>query len=318
MPTGSDRLGAGRTENISFQNHPARSSPPGDRPRQHRECRASCRKAPQESPHWLAQLPNSPRASGCRGGWSGRLKCIKAEITYSATALVLLPGRFATGTPRAVAAVTGMKSSPTPCRTMPRSQGAWIHDIVGHFRADHDASSHVRGKFAKRLWLRIWRNQQARMWRGIASPSGWIGFVNKTSGFSAIEGTPSTTGLIRGAKSFDPRGHSRPRLKPCWRFLDRRNAGRRARCDDISGFECPTLGRYEINAVISNSMSRVDPFCRTLSIHLNPTRNAWGSGTSSLDAMNGPNGPKVGMFLPRLKCPSPRMSSLALTSLKTP
>src|SRR5262245_16771747 len=126
-------------------------------------------------------------------------------MQYSATAVVLLPGRLATAMPRAVAAFTGMKSMPTPWRTMPLSFGAWSTMSSGSLArtmmpsTSAAAARSVSGCVSDAVTERACG---ARM----AAPSGWIGLVRRTSGLSAMAqlfGSGDAIALDDGAVDLD-------------------------------------------------------------------------------------------------------------------
>ena len=137
-------------------------------------------------PHPAVRSPPSRRQT-----WRRRWN--RAAKTYSATACVLLPGRLATGMPRAVAAATGIMSRPTPWRTMPRRRGAPSRMSSGSLTrttrpsASATSARRVSGLGSGAVTGRAWT-------ASIASASGWIGLVNRTTGRSLMDLPPRRPG----------------------------------------------------------------------------------------------------------------------------
>src|SRR4051794_3090286 len=167
---------------------------------------------------------------------SGRRRCISADMTYSATALVLLPGRLATAMPRAVAAATGMKSRPTPWRTIALRRGAWSTMSSGNF-----ARTMIPSAFAahRRSVSGCASGAVINLACGsrIASPSGCMALVRRTMGLSGIGGGPFDNRIDETAELFHLDLEGGAGLEPGRRLVHPCHAGRCARGDDITGFE---------------------------------------------------------------------------------
>src|ERR1700710_3040197 len=95
------------------------------------------------------------------------------------------------------------------------------------------SAAHVRKVSGRASGAVISRTCGAR----IASPSGCIALVRRTTGFSGIGGRPFGDRIDEAAKTFDLDLDGRAWLQPCRRLVQPGDAGRRAGGDDVAGFE---------------------------------------------------------------------------------
>ena len=105
----------------------------------------------------------------------------KQASACSATASRLEPGTLATGMPRALAAATGIMSTPTPWRTTPRSLGAWSNRSAGSGERTTSTSAPAtsRRSVSGRASGACTTSATAAIAR---SPSGCIAPVSRTCG----------------------------------------------------------------------------------------------------------------------------------------
>ena len=162
-------------------------------------------------------------------------------MQYSTTAAVLEPGRLATGMPRAVAAATGIMSSPTPWRTTARSLGAWSNTSGASWARTISPSTSAisRARVAGEASGATITSQCSA---STGCNCGWIALVSKTLGLAGLslafkERHSRLHRVDQSAKPFKFNRDSAARHQPGGRRVHRRDARRRAGGNDVARIE---------------------------------------------------------------------------------
>ena len=151
-----------------------------------------------------------------------------------------MPGRLATGMPRAVAASTGIRSRPTPWRTTARRRGAWSNEVVRAACCARSARRRRRPCARSVAGRRVGRHDHLAVRAPASASHVGVDRVGQqdASGLSAIrKAAPATTGLARRPRPSTSTVDRRARPQPGRRRVHGGDAGRRAGGDDVAGLE---------------------------------------------------------------------------------